>query len=111
MENRWSDRRDLHIGVDVYVSGDKYITCRSRDVSLGGTFLSTVLNNGQGHNFGVDTNVELAFHLIEGDQDIKYTLHARIVRVTDAGIGLKFHGFDTGVFRALQQLMCYRAVH
>lgn len=106
MENRWSDRRDLHLGVDVYVGGDKHITCQSRDVGLGGAFLNT----GQSHNFGVDTSVELVFHLVEGKQKKKYVLPARIIRVTDSGIGLKFHDFDTGVFRALQQLMCYRGI-
>ena len=39
MENRWSDRRELRLDVDVFRNGEKLCSCQSRDVGLGGAFL------------------------------------------------------------------------
>ena len=106
MENRWSDRRDLRLDVDVFRNGEKICSCQSRDVGLGGTFLD--LNPA--HSMGQDDNVELVFHLMSGQAPIKHSLHARVVRVTRDGVGLKFHEFDTGVFRSLQEIMSYKVM-
>lgn len=106
MENRWSDRRDLFLGVDVNLGSDKSVICKSRDVGLGGVFLNVKMPE----LFRVDNSVELIFHLFDGNQETKYVLKARVVRIASDGIGLKFHNFDTSVFRALQQLMCYRGI-
>jgi hypothetical protein len=106
MENRWSDRRDLFLGVDVNFGSDKFVVCKSRDVGLGGVFL----NVNSTDEFRLDSSVELVFHLFDGSQETKYVLRARVVRIARDGIGLKFHDFDTSVFRALQQLMCYRGI-
>lgn len=105
MDNRWSNRKNLDISVDVYRQGDKLATGRSRDVGLGGAYLDSVQ---AGHNLRIDNQVELVFHLIEDSNEIKYALHARVVRIDEEGIGLKFHDFDTGVFRSLQQIMTYK---
>ncbi|WP_455201173.1 PilZ domain-containing protein [Kaarinaea lacus] len=104
MENRWSDRRELRLDVDVFRDGEKVCTCQSRDVGLGGAFLDLEL----AHSIGQDDNVELVFHLPSGQRLVKHNLHAKIVRVTNEGIGLKFHEFDTGVFRSLQEIMSYK---
>jgi hypothetical protein len=111
MDNRWSNRKDLDISVDIYQHGDKLASGRSRDVGLGGAYLDTVQAK---HNLHIDNHVELVFHLFEGSSEVKYALHARVVRIDSDGIGLKFHDFDTGVFRSLQQIMTYKeaeAVH
>ena len=105
MDNRWSNRKDLDITVDIYQHGDKLGSGRSRDVGLGGAYLDTVKAK---HHLRIDNDVELIFHLFEGPSEVKYALHARVVRVDDDGIGLKFHDFDTGVFRSLQQIMTYK---
>ena len=111
MDNRWSNRKDLDISVDIYQHGDKLATGRSRDVGLGGAYLDSLhLQN----KLRIDNHVELIFHLIEGSSEVKYALHARVVRIDADGIGLKFHDFDTGVFRSLQQIMAYKeteAIH
>jgi len=104
MENRWSDRRDLRLDVDVFRNGEKICTCQSKDVCLGGAFLKLQPE----HPIGLDDNVDLVFHLISEQTPIKHSLHARVVRVTNEGVGLKFHEFDTGVFRSLQQIMSYK---
>ena len=111
MDNRWSNRKDLDICVDIYHQGNKLATGRSRDVGLGGAYLDSV---SAGHKLRIDNHVELVFHLIEDSNDVKYALHARVVRIDEDGIGLKFQDFDTGVFRSLQQIMAYKegeAVH
>ena len=105
MENRWSDRRELQLDVDVYREGEKVCTCQSRDVGLGGAFLELETS----HSLNEDENLELVFHLISGQNPIKHNMHARVVRITDKGVGLKFHEFDTGVFRSLQEIMSYKA--
>jgi hypothetical protein len=107
MDNRWSNRKDLDINVDIYYHGDKLATGRSRDVGLGGAYLDSLSIN---QNLIIDSHVELIFHLIEGNSDVKYALHARIVRIDKDGVGLKFRDFDTGVFRSLQQIMTYKTV-
>ncbi|WP_455196410.1 PilZ domain-containing protein [Kaarinaea lacus] len=104
MENRWSDRRELRLDVDVFRNGEKLCSCQSRDVGLGGAFLDLE----PAHSFGQDDNVELVFHLLSGDRHVKHSLRARIVRVTKEGVGLKFHEFDTSVFRSLQEIMSYK---
>ena len=110
MNNRWSERKDLELGVDVYHRGDKLTTCRSKDIALGGTYLDAT---GEGHDLRVDHSVELIFHLFEGGHATKYSLHARVVRIDEEGIGLRFHDFDTMVFRSLQRLLMqnYASIH
>ena len=105
MENRWSDRRDLCLGVDLIQQGKKIATCASRDVGLGGTYID--VDSETQKRLHLDGDVELVFHLLDGKQETKHTLYARIVRADGKGIGLKFHEFDTGVFRSLQEIMSY----
>ena len=105
MENRWSDRRDLSLGVDIIHQGEKLTTCRSRDVGLGGAYLD--VDTDVQKQLRKDSDVELIFHLMDGEQETKHVLHARIVRQDNEGIGFKFHEFDTGVFRSLQVIMGY----
>ena len=104
MENRWSDRRELRLDVDVFRNGQKICSCQSRDVGLGGAFLDME----QAESVAQDDNLELVVHLLSGQTPIKHSLRARVVRVTDQGVGLKFHEFDTSVFRSLQEIMSYK---
>lgn len=105
MDNRWSNRKDLEVGVDIYQQGDKLASGISKDIGLGGAYLEGVRTD---RDVNIDTDVELVFHLVDGSYDVKYTVHARVVRVDEDGIGLKFQDFDTGVFRSLQQIMTYK---
>lgn len=106
MENRWSGRKDLELGVDIYHQDQKLGTCLSRDIALGGTYID-LHNINADHDLDIDANVELVFHISDGVTDTKYSLHAKVVRVEGEGIGLKFYDFDTVVFRSLQNLMSY----
>ena len=104
MENRWSDRRELQLDVDVFRDGAKVCSCQSRDVGLGGAFLDMQSSEP----LAEDENLELVFHLMSEKNPIKHNLHAKVVRVTNDGVGLKFHDFDTSVFRSLQEIMSYK---
>ena len=104
MENRWSDRRELQLDVDVFRDGAKVCSCQSRDVGLGGAFLDMQSNEP----LAEDENLELVFHLMSEKNPVKHNLHAKVVRVTNDGVGLKFHDFDTSVFRSLQEIMSYK---
>ena len=39
MENRWSERKDLALGVDIFHQGYKLATCQSKDIGLGGAYV------------------------------------------------------------------------
>ncbi|NOZ52342.1 MAG: PilZ domain-containing protein [Gammaproteobacteria bacterium] len=106
MENRWSDRRELRLDVDVIRQGEKIFSCLSHDVGLGGAFI----NFATSRHVDKNAEVELVFHLMGNHQEVKHSLRARVVRITDNGIGLKFHEFDTCVFRSLQEIMSYKGV-
>ena len=55
-------------------------------------------------------DVELIFHLLSGPREVKHSLRARVVRIGDGGAGLRFHEFDTSVFRSLQEIMSYKGL-
>lgn len=103
MEKRWSERKALNVGVDVYQHGNLLGTCLSSDIGLGGTFLST----NEPLRIRRDEDVDLVFRLLSEGQGTKHNVHARVTRVTTDGIGFKFCNFDTGVFRSLQEIMSH----
>jgi hypothetical protein len=55
-------------------------------------------------------DVELVFRLNAEGQNTRHKINARVTRVADNGVGLKFCDFDTGVFRSLQEIMAYQRV-
>ena len=107
MEKRWSERTQLCVGVDVYRDGDLLNSGRSADIGLGGLFL------GMDSLVGLqkDSSVDLVFRLQSGENGediVRHRMCARVARVTDRGVGLKFCDFDTSVFRSLQEIMAYQ---
>ena len=104
MEKRWSERKALRVDVDVYQQGKLLGSCFSSDIGLGGAFLTSDCTCAMPENAGV----ELVFKLTVDGQNTKHKINARVARVSDAGIGLKFCDFDTGVFRSLQEIMSYK---
>lgn len=105
MEKRWSERKTLSVGVDIYRQGELLESCFSHDIGLGGTFLGT----GSTLPIQQDTDVELVFHLTNAGQSSRHKINARVTRISDQGVGFKFCGFDTGVFRSLQEIMSYKS--
>jgi len=104
MEKRWSERKSLSVGVDVYQHGELLGSCISRDFGLGGTFLGT----DSSLKMNKDADVELVFHLASPEHSSRHKINARVTRVSDQGTGFKFCNFDTGVFRSLQEIMSYK---
>ena len=104
MEKRWSERKDLNVGVDIYQQGELLVSCFSKDIGLGGAFL------GADSSCGVskDSDVELVFRLNASERGTKHKIHAKVTRISDQGVGFKFCDFDTGVFRSLQEIMSYK---
>lgn len=105
MEKRWSERKPLNVGVDVYQQGELLDSCFSRDIGLGGTFLGI----GPAIPLQQDSDVELVFHLGSEEQNARHKISARVTRVSEEGVGFKFRDFDTGVFRSLQEIMSYKS--
>lgn len=104
MEKRWSERKELSVGVDIYQQGELLASCFSKDIGLGGTFL------GADSSCGVkkESDVELIFRLATSKSGTKHKINAKVTRVSDQGVGFKFCNFDTGVFRSLQEIMSYK---
>ena len=105
MEKRWSERKSLQVDVDVYQQGRLLGSCVSADIGLGGTFLTKDCTFPLP---GKDSGIELVFSLATAGQNTKHKINARVARVSETGFGLKFCDFDTGVFRALQEIMSYQ---
>ncbi len=106
MEKRWSERKALRVGVDVYQQGEMLGCCYSRDIGLGGTFLG--LEDETDLGLRNSSDVELVFCLQKASQGSQHRINARVTRITDDGVGLKFRNFDTGVFRSLQEILSYQ---
>ena len=105
MEKRWSERKELSVGVDIYQQGQLLDSCYSRDIGLGGAFLGTELSL----TMQEDSDVELVFHLESEGEKSHHKINARVTRVSGEGVGFKFRDFDTGVFRSLQEIMSYKS--
>ena len=107
MEKRWSERKRLCVGVDVYLDGELLGSGQSTDIGLGGTYLGVSSREALRR----DLDVELVFRLAS-DKDgeaVRHKVNARVVRMDDRGVGFKFCNFDTGVFRSLQEIMSYQS--
>ena len=100
MEQRWSQRRQVALDVDVWHQGAILASCRTRDVGLGGVFLE--LGDSVPEK---DLDLELVFWLGSEDQKTRHRLKARVVRLDEGGVGLAFRDFDTSSFRALQAIL------
>lgn len=104
VEQRWSQRRDVLLDVDVLENGEIIASCQSRDVGLGGVFIQT-----DAHNLVADCDYELCFSL--GQKEMaKQKLKAKVVRNSPDGYGFMFKDFDTNSFRALQEIMRHSTI-
>lgn len=104
MEQRWSQRRKVALDVDVWHQGAMVLSCRARDVGLGGVYLegAQTLPN--------DADLDLVFWLDGSEHKTRHRLKARVVRQAKDGFGLSFRDFDTSSFRALQEILRHAPV-
>ena len=103
-ERRWTERTPMNIPVDLSYAGTHAGECRTRDIGLGGVFVEAPGTL----DLAPETPVELIFKLGAGDRLTKHRINARVVRVTDGGIGMMFRDFDATAFRSLQEVLRYK---
>ena len=105
MERRWTTRTPARLEVDLHcdeLKGSE--SCRTRDISFGGIFLE--LSNWEPTK---DTLVDLVFHFESKDKHkTHYKLPAKVVRVTDYGVGVVFRDFDAASFRSLREIFRFK---
>ena len=100
MERRWTTRTKLDVDVDVLFSGGASMSCKTANIGLGGVYLSS--NDSQ---LEKGESVELTFKLDESHNSEACKLRAKVVRLTERGVGLMFKDFDAVAFRSLQKVM------
>lgn len=105
MEHRWSLRTRIQIPVDVNCPGVGDVAAITRDIGLGGVFLEM-----REPSLPRNANVDLTFYLQGDERQTHHRLRAKVVRVTDDGIGLMFRDYDVGTFRSLQEVIHYKNV-
>jgi hypothetical protein len=104
-ERRWTERTPLNVAVDLAYAGTQAGEYRTRDIGLGGVFVELP----KATDLVTETPVELIFKLGEGERLTKHRINARVVRVTDDGIGMMFRDFDASAFRSLQEVLRYKS--
>lgn len=105
MDKRWSDRRDLQLGVEIRVSGELLANCSSQNIGLGGACLQFERDP----ELKLDQDVDLVFHVPSGARSTKYAIQSKVVWIDRQAAGLKFQDYNTSVFRSLQELIHYKA--
>jgi len=102
VEQRWSQRRAVSVPVEVCDEGHVITQTTSRDIGLGGVFLSFESNSISNYQ-----DVDLFFNLDSEEGVTRHKLKAKMVRNAEDGAGFMFKDFDTNAFRALQEIMRY----
>lgn len=105
MERRWTTRTKVALAVDLACEGGETLRCTTDNIGLGGVFV-----RAPGRAMVTGQNVELTFSLAANPTPEQHRLRAKVVRSTDAGIGLMFCDFDATAFRSLQRVMKARDV-
>lgn len=104
MEKRWSERKRLCVGVEVYHHGQLLGNASSRDIGLGGTYLGVESLD----SMAMGDDVDLVFLLQNEGESTRHRMSARLARFGEGGAGFKFCNFDTGVFRSLQEILSFQ---
>lgn len=105
-ERRWTVRTPVNLDVEVLNQDGELAVCKALDIGLGGVFLK--INRGE---IFPDSSVELIFLLGTSAHRIKHKIKARVVRMSEQGMGLMFRDFDATAFRSLQEVLRYKDVH
>ncbi len=93
-------RTAVKFAVDIYCEGYEPASCLTTDISFGGVFLE--LNQ---RALPVEATVDLVFHCEAVGGDVaRHKLPAKVVRVTESGVGVMFRDFDAAAFRSLREI-------
>ena len=98
MEQRWSQRKEVTLNVNINFRGSELTQGTSYNIGLGGIFIKTNTHCLQNNQI-----VDL-FFTMDGDST-RHKLRAKVIRELKDGYGLMFKDFDTNAFRSLQVIM------
>ena len=97
MEKRWSLRKPIRLDVVLHHDGAGMLRCKTRDISLEGMFIEA-----ENPVLPVDDPVYLDF-ILQNDSDNKlHHIRAKVVRVTDKGMGVMFREFNPSISHFLR---------
>lgn len=103
MERRWTERSLARLDVELHSSDEDIAMCMTRDISFGGAFVEMKAERPE-----LDSKLDLVFKLRENEQNTKYRVHAKVVRMTDDGFGVMFNNFDASAFRSLREVLRHK---
>ncbi len=98
MERRWSLRKPVVLDAVLHHQPLGSVRCRTANISLGGVYLDTgrIL-------LPIDAAVALDFIVPAAGNDRRlHHILAKVIRVTDEGVGLMFREFSARISRFLQ---------
>ena len=97
MEKRWSTRKEIQLDVVLHHDGAGVIKCKTRDISLEGMFIET-----ENSIFPIDEQVDLDFILQNDNSNKLHHIRAKVVRTTNAGMGVIFREFNPRISHFLR---------
>lgn len=103
MERRWTQRTEAELDIELHFGGYEVADCQLRDISMSGLCLS------RGDLAPVQGDaLELVFTLGDDGWVRKYRLPARVARVNENDVGIRFRGTNPAAFRALRAIFAQK---
>ena len=100
VEQRWSPRRCLRLGVTVVGRGQRAQQATCRDIGIGGIYVEF-----DPKLLTLDGALHVGFKLGVGEAQTHHRLAARVVHVGADGAGLMFSEFPLETLRALRAMV------
>ena len=102
-EKRRTTRVKFHTSVDLKFADTTYEQCEILDLSVKGVFVLGITDRRQ------DQECEVTLQLSGASSELKLEMKAKVVRVTEDGIGLYFHEVDLDSFSHLKYIVYYNS--
>lgn len=102
-EKRRTTRVKFHTSVDLKFADTIYEQCEILDLSVKGVFVLGITDRRQ------DQECEVTLQLSGASSELKLEMKAKVVRVTEDGIGLYFHEVDLDSFSHLKYIVYYNS--
>ena len=102
-EKRRTTRVKFHTSVDLKFADTTYEQCEILDLSVKGVFVLGITDPRQGQE------CEVTLQLSGASSELKLKMKAKVVRVTEDGIGLYFHEVDLDSFSHLKYIVYYNS--
>ena len=102
-EKRRTTRVKFQTSIDLKFADTLYKQCDILDLSVKGVFVLGVTDRGP------DEECEITLQLSGTNSELKLHMKAKVVRVTEEGIGLYFHEVDLDSFSHLKYIVYYNS--